>query len=122
MRKILATLALATVATLSACSVNVTAGTVVDKQMEEAWSEEVEITEEECTLDYDTKKVNGKTVKYRDDDCEEVGTGEFETVEHDAVYKVTLEDKQGNDETHDVDKEVYDSVEVGDFLDLEATN
>lgn len=107
MRKTLIALGTAALFAFTACGASVPAGTVTDKS-----SEENEIMEEECELDYDTKTVNGKKKKVRDDDCEQVGTGEFET-----TYEVTLEDKDGNDETHTVSEDEYNSVEVGDQFD-----
>lgn len=124
MKKMLIGLLAAFLLTMTACAVNVDAGTVADKRMEEAYSEEVEImeTEEECEWDTDTKMVNGKSKTTREYECEtvEVGTGEYETVDHPARYFVTLEDKDGNDEEHEVDEETYNSLDKGDFYDTEA--
>lgn len=118
MRKTVAAIALMLGLFLSACSTPVPAGEVSDKSMEEAYTTEEEIMEEECGMDTDTKIVNGKTKTTTEYECEEVGSGEYETIEHPAVYEVTLEDEEGNTETHEVDENQYNSVEVGDFLDL----
>lgn len=112
MRKILTALTATALFSFTACGTAVPAGKVVDKS-----SEENEIMKQECEVDYDTKtykdsKGKTKTKKVRDDDCEDVGTGEFET-----TYSITLEDKDGNDETHEVSEDEYNSVEVGDQFD-----
>lgn len=119
MRKIIFGL-MALMFAFTACGVSVSAGTVTDKQFEEAYTTEEEI--EECEWDTDTKTtyVNGKAKKTTTREHECAGTGEFETIEHPAVYELTLEDKQGNDETHEVTQEEYESVEIGDFFDTEA--
>lgn len=121
MKKIVAAFVTALMLSLTACAVNVDAGNVADKRMEEAYTEQVEITEEECEWDTDTKTktVNGKTKTYktRDYECEDVGTGEYEDVEHGARYFVTLKDKDGNDEEHEVTADEYESLNKGDFFD-----
>lgn len=113
--------ALFTALMLTACGVNVDAGNVTDKRMEDAYTEQVEITEKDC--DYknktSTKTVNGKskTVTKRVKECHMEGTGEFEDVEHDARYFVTLSDKDGNNEEHEVNADEYESLNKGDFFD-----
>lgn len=110
----------------TACSVNVDKGTVSDKRVKDAYTSQVEITEEVCEWEKDkktrTKTVNGKTkteTYYVDEyDCDEEGTGEYKDVYHEAQYFVTLEDKDGNDEEHKVSKEEYDSLAVGDTADF----
>lgn len=107
---------------VTACAPQVTAGEVSDKNYEEAYVTEEEIMTEECEWDTDTKTttVNGKskTKTTKEWECEDVGTGEYEDVEHPAVYEVTLTNDEGDSETHTVDENQYNSVEVGDFLDL----
>lgn len=109
---------------LSACAPQVTAGTVSDKEFTEAYQTEEEIMEQECEWDTDTRTttVNGKskTTKTKEYECEDVATGEFETIDHAAVYEVTLENDKGDTDTHEVTEAQYNSVEVGDFLDTEA--
>lgn len=106
---------------MSACSTPVYSGDVVDKNYEEAYQTEEEITEEECEWDTDTRTttVNGKskTTKTKEYECETVGTGEYETIDHPAVYEITLTDAEGNEDTHKVTEEEFNSVEVGDFFD-----
>lgn len=113
--------ALITALMLTACGVSVEAGNVADKRMEEAHVEQVEITERDCDWKNktSTKTVNGKskTVTKRVKECHMEGTGEFEEVEHEAKYFVTLEDKDGNDEEHEVTAEEYESLNKGDFFD-----
>lgn len=117
MRKAFVALALALGLFLSACSTPVSAGDVVNKEYTEAYQTEEEIMEEECGMDTDTKIVNGKTKTTTEYECEEVGSGEYETIDHPAVYEVTLEDAEGNTETHEVTESEYNSVEEGDFFD-----
>lgn len=94
----------------TACGVSVDAGTVKDKD-----TSEHEITERDCDTKYKTKKVNGKSKKTSYQDCENEGTGEYET-----KYEITLEDKDGNTETHEVSQDEYESVEVGDQFDTKG--
>lgn len=121
MRKTIAALAVSLGLFLSACSTPVTAGDVVEKEFTEAYQTEEEIMEEECEWDTDTvttgtgtKKTTKKVKEY---ECEDVGTGEYETIDHPAVYEVTLEDAEGNTETHEVTEAEYNSVEEGEFFD-----
>lgn len=119
MRKVIVGLMAALLFLFTACGVSVDAGTVSDKRMEEAYTEQVEITEEECEWDTDTKYVNGKSKTTREYECETVGTGEFEDVDHPARFFVTLKDKDGNDEEHEVSESDYNSLEVDDFFDTQ---
>lgn len=108
MRKTLIALFAATTFALTACGgVSVPAGKVVDKD-----TSEHEITERDCDTKYKTKTVNGKKKKVKTTKCENEGTGEYET-----DYKITLEDSEGNDQTHEVSEDEYNSVEVGDQFD-----
>lgn len=122
MRKMIASFLVPMALIMSACAPQVTAGEVSDKSMEEAYVTQEEIMTEECEWDTDRKTttVNGKskTTTTKEYECEDVGTGEYEDVQHPAVYEVTLEDEEGNTTTHEVDENQYNSVEVGDFLDL----
>jgi hypothetical protein len=107
---------------VTACAPQVTAGEVTDKSMEDAYVTQEEIMEEECEWDTDTVTSgtgkNKKTSKVKEYECESVGTGEYEDVEHPAQYEVTLTNDEGDSQTHEVDENQYNSVEEGDFLDL----
>lgn len=102
---------------MSACSTPVNSGDVSDKEYTEAYQTEEEI--EDCEWDTDTKTttVNGKTktTKTKEYECE--GTGEYETIDHPAKWEITLKDAEGNEQTHTVTEDEYNSVEVGDYFD-----
>ena len=120
-RTALAALLLPLALVMSACSQPVYSGDVTNKEYTEAYQTEEEI--EECAWDTDyrtvTKTVNGKSKsvreKHREYECE--GTGEFETIDHPAKWEITLEDAEGNEDTHEVTEAEYNSVEVGDYFD-----
>lgn len=118
MRKILAGLTAVALLSLSACG-EPTEGTVTDKVFKDAWTEQVEIMEEECTTEWETKrvKVGSKytTKRVKDTDCEEVGTGEYEDVEHPAEYIVIFENEEGDEGDDKVSEEEYNSIEIGDY-------
>ncbi len=109
---------------MSACGVNVEAGTVAEKRLVEAYTEQVEVMDEQCETETETKykTVNGKRTSYQDVDteCEDVPTGEFEDVDHPAEYYLTLEDKDGNSEEISVDADEFESVSEGEFFDSNA--
>lgn len=107
MRKVIAGVVVGLMLALSACGPSVTAGTVVDKN-----SAEQEITEQQCDTEYKTKKVNGKTKRVKDKDCEEVGTGEFET-----AYTLTLKNEDGETGDVEVSEDEFNSVDEGDHFD-----
>jgi hypothetical protein len=119
MKRIIVGMLTAVILAVSACGVNVTAGTVAEKRVVEAHTTQEEITEEECEWDTDTSYVGGKKKTTKNYECEQVGTGEFEDVEHPAEYFFTLEDKEGNTEEISVDAETYESVDQGEFFDSE---
>jgi hypothetical protein len=122
MRKYLAVVLTGLIMAVSACGVNVEAGTVTEKRFEEAYVTQDEVTEEECEWDTDTKTkvVNGKTKTEtkREYECEDVATGETIDVQHPAQYFLTLEDKDGNDDEVEVTESEYNSVEVKDYFEV----
>ena len=101
---------------LTACGV--TEGTVSDKIFTEATTKQVEIMDEECEWDTDTKKVGKTTKTTREWECEEVGTGEYEDVPVPAVYELELTDG-GDTGVVEVTEAEYNSVEVGDYFNSE---
>lgn len=116
MKKTLAAIALSLSFFLTACGGAVTEGTVTDKQYAEPYTTEEEI--EECEWDTDTKtyrdsKGKTKTKKTKEYECE--GTGEYEEVQHDAVYTIVIENEEGDTGKVEVSEKEYNSINEGDF-------
>lgn len=122
MKKIISALALAVMLSLSACGANVTAGEVVNKDYTEAYQTEEEVTEQVCEKEKRTTGTGKNKKTSYVNECEDEPTGEMETVDHPAEYVLTLQDKDGNEGDVNVNESEYNSVEVGDFFDSEASN
>lgn len=114
MKRMFAGVLMVAVLSLSACG-EPSEGYVTDKVFKDAYVTQEEIMEEECEWDTDTKYVNGKSKTTREYECEQVGSGEYEDVEHPAQYIVVFEDDEGNEGDDEVSEDVYNSIEVGDF-------
>lgn len=116
MKRIVAASLAGMVFALSACGV--TAGTVSDKIYTEPTTKQVEVMEEDCGWDTDTKLVNGKSKTTRHYECEQVGTGEYEDQPVPAVYELELSDGEDS-AVVEVTEDEYNSVDEGDYFDSE---
>lgn len=103
----------------TACGAEVTSGEITEKNYTEAYITQEEIMEQECEKESYYTGTGSKRKKHYRTECESVGTGEFEDVEHPAKYEFELTNDEGDTGTVSVSQEVYDSYDVGDFYDGE---
>jgi len=120
MRKTIVAIVLPLALMFSACAPQVTAGEISDKNYTEAYTTEEEIMEQECEREKRTTGTGKNKKTTYVNECEDEPTGEFETIEHPAVWEFVLVDEDENTGEVEVTEDVFNSYEVGDFYDSEA--